>query len=77
MKSLSPDWPGDTYLTVSQAAQLLERHPEQVLRYVREGRLEGAAKVGLMWYIPRAEVLALAARLRERRSRPESTRGAA
>lgn len=77
MMPLTRDWPGDAYLTITEAAQLLDRHPEQVLRYVRERRLTGAVKVGLKWYIPQTEVEAFGARLRGRRARPGSIKGAA
>lgn len=59
-------WPEDSCLTVEQAARFLGRHPEQVRRYLREGRFRGAVKLGLMWYIPRPELAAFAARLRAR-----------
>ncbi len=58
------NWPDETCLTVNQAARLLRRHPEQVRRYLREGRFSGAIKVGLMWYVPRTELVAFAAHLR-------------
>ncbi len=61
-------WPDESWMTVDQAARLLRRHPEQVRRYLREGRLPGAEKLGLMWYIPRAQLLSLAARLHPRRT---------
>ncbi len=73
MKPPRPSWPPESCLTVDQAARLLRRHPEQVRRYLREGRFAGAAKVGLMWYIPRAELVTFAARLRD--LRPESRLG--
>ncbi len=53
-------WPDKAFLTVDQAAHLLQRHPEQVRRYLREGRFPGALKLGLMWYVPKAEVRTLA-----------------
>ncbi len=65
-------------LTVDEAARLLNRHPEQVRRYLREGRLPGALKLGLMWFIPRKDVLALAACLRDKgRQAPIIRKGAA
>jgi hypothetical protein len=59
-------WPEDSCFTVEQSARFLGRHPEQVRRYLREGRFRGAIKLGLMWYIPRPELAAFAARLRAR-----------
>jgi len=67
-------WPEETSLSVSEAARLLRRHPEQVRRYLREGRLLGAVKLGLMWYIPRKAVLALAAELRRGAEEPPAKR---
>lgn len=61
-------WPEDSCFTVEQSARFLGRHPEQVRRYLREGRFRGAIKLGLMWYIPRPELAAFAARLRARRA---------
>ncbi len=72
-----PTWPSHGYVTVMQAARILERHPEQVRRYLREQRLRGAVKVGLMWYIPRLELAAFEARLRGRRRGSGLDRGAA
>ncbi len=69
-------WLDESSLTVGEAARLLGRHPEQVRRYLREGRLPGAVKLGLMWYMPRAAVLALAAELRIRDNHaPRAERG--
>lgn len=45
---------------------MLRRHPEQVRRYLRERRFAGAVKVGLMWYVPKEELLAFAAHLRKK-----------
>ncbi len=40
-------------LSVSDAAQRLQRSTEQVLRYLREGRLRGR-RIGGQWFIERA-----------------------
>lgn len=77
MKSSPSSWPAESYLTVDEAARILGRHPEQVRRYIREGRFAGAVKVGLMWYIPRAEAAAYATRLRTGRGHPADAGGAA
>jgi len=77
MKNLPPNWRAESYLPVDEAARVLLRHPEQVRRYLREGRFPTAVKIGLMWYIPRADVLAFKARLRRRGARPARERGAA
>ena len=46
------------YLTVDQAADLLQVHPETVRRWLRRGRLPNARKVpsGHGWRIPRADL---------------------
>lgn len=64
-------WPDKAFLTVHQAARLLQRHPEQVRRYLREGRFPGALKLGLMWYLPEAEVRAFAQHRRGATPSPE------
>src|SRR5688572_3619490 len=40
----------DGYLTVEEAARLLDRSTEQVRRYLREGKLPGR-RIGQQWFI--------------------------
>jgi excisionase family DNA binding protein len=55
-----------TLLTVSEAAQRLERSTEQVRRYLREGRLQGR-RLGNQWFIDAATLDAFLHELREER----------
>lgn len=48
----------DNYLTTEQTAARLQLHPNTVIRYVREGRLDGR-KVGNGYRIPESAVAAL------------------
>ncbi len=50
------------FLTVREASRRLDRCPEVVRRYVREGKLP-AHKLGMMWYIRPEDADALAQEL--------------
>ena len=45
-------------LTVEEVSELLQVHPDSVRRMMRQGRLP-AVKIGLRWYVRRAEFLAM------------------
>ena len=44
---------GDAFLTIDEAADLLRISPRSAYTLAREGRLEGAVKVGNQWRVNR------------------------
>lgn len=54
-------------LSVSDAAQRLQRSTEQVRRYLREGRLQGR-RIGGQWFIERSMLDTFMASAQKRRS---------
>jgi len=54
-------------LSVSEAAQRLNRSTEQVRRYLREGRLDGR-RIGGQWFIERDRLTAFVRSLQEQQS---------
>ena len=55
----------NTYITRAAAAEILGVNPSMVSAYIKQGKLDGAFKLGQAWAIPRASVEELA------RARPE------
>lgn len=54
-------------LSVTEAAQRLNRSTEQVRRYLREGRLDGR-RIGGQWFIERDRLTAFVRSLQEQQS---------
>lgn len=48
----------DTFLTIEEAAQVLRISPRSAYTLAREGRLEGAVKVGNQWRVNRDVLMA-------------------
>jgi excisionase family DNA binding protein len=44
------------WYTSDQAAIVLQRHPETIRKLCKQGKLEGARKIGGEWYIPRTTI---------------------
>ncbi|MBQ7262381.1 MAG: helix-turn-helix domain-containing protein [Synergistaceae bacterium] len=42
------------YIGTTEAARLMKLDPSQVCRLCRDGRLEGATRIGREWLIPRS-----------------------
>jgi excisionase family DNA binding protein len=48
----------ETFLTIEEAAQVLRISPRSAYTLAREGRLEGAVKVGNQWRVNRDALMA-------------------
>ena len=46
----------DDYISLSEAARIIERHPKHLALLCRQGKLEGARKIGRDWVVPRESV---------------------
>ena len=47
------------YLTVKQAAEILQVHPNTLYKFIHAGMFQGAYKVGRAWRIPTKDLLCL------------------
>ena len=63
----------DHFITTSDAASLLDLHPETIKRFCRQGRLNGH-KINNGWIIPRDEIDRFAETYQETRGRPKTLR---
>ena len=48
--------PESPWYTAEQAASVLQKHIDTIRRLCKEGKLEGARKIGSEWYIPRTTI---------------------
>ena len=44
------------YVTVKEYAKIINSHPVTVTRWLKEGKIEGAIRVGRRWKIPVSKV---------------------
>lgn len=42
----------EQYLTINEIKQVLPIHPKTLSRMLKNGEIQGAAKIGKQWYLP-------------------------